>query len=77
MHSLPMSLPYNHPNTDTFIPPLEEIQSDLKHVASNPTEGPFFLSRDEEDLTFRPQELEFFLSTSSTAIEKKSNYFFS
>lgn len=76
MHSLPVPLPYNHPNTETFIPPLEELQSDLEHVASGLTEEPVFLSRDEKDLAFRAQELEFFLLTSSTAIEKKSNYFF-
>lgn len=74
MRCLPATLPYNHPNTETFIPPLEEIQSALEHVASGPTEGPVFLSRDEKDLTFRAQELEFFLLT-TTAIEKSQIIF--
>lgn len=43
-------------------------------MASGPTERPIFLSRDEKDLTFRAQELEFFLLT-TTAIEKNQIIF--
>lgn len=48
-----MPLPYNYPNTETFIPPIEEIQSDLEPVASGPTEEPVFLSRELEEPDFQ------------------------